>query len=191
MKGPTEIPIAVKKSLADLHQLFPERALGLIHALRSKNKQHKKFTQWREDQIAKLGLMVVEAAMDLERAYFEKRITTLGWATRNLLELSIWIDYCNLSDGHAKKFSDDRMRDLYGLSEAAQRTFEIESGVKSTEMDRALDNLTHFAESAGIQTLGDDFKRVSDAARELGHIDKDGLGLGELWIKCCTLCSEN
>jgi hypothetical protein len=62
MKGPTEIPIAVKKSLADLHQLFPERALGLIHALRSKNKQHKKFPQWREDQIAKLGLMVVEAA---------------------------------------------------------------------------------------------------------------------------------
>src|ERR1700694_5581974 len=119
MKAPeTKLPDAVKRSLAHLHQLFPKRALGLIHALRLTNKQYKNFPDWREEQIAKLGLMIVETAMDLGRAYFEKRITTLAWATRNLLELSIWIDYCNLSDQHAKKFSDDSLRDLYGLSKA-------------------------------------------------------------------------
>lgn len=120
----------------------------------------------------KLGIMVVQAAMDLERAYLERRITTLAWATRNLLELSIWIDYCNLSNQHAKRFSDDSLRDLYGLSKAVQRTVEVESGVKSTDMDRALSNLAQFAQSLGIQALEDDFKHVSEAAKELGRLQK-------------------
>jgi len=71
--------------------------------------------------------MVIQSAMDLEPAYLRRRIPALAWAIRNLLELSIWIDYCNLSEQHAKRFSDDRLRDLRGLSKAVQQTVEAES----------------------------------------------------------------
>jgi hypothetical protein len=164
------LPDAVKKSLADLHQLFPARALGLITALRIRNNHAKQFPEWRQEQIEKLGMMVIESAMDLERAYFETRITTLAWATRNLLELSIWIDYCNLSNQHAKQFFDDWIRDLYGLSKAVGRVVEVESGQNATNLDRALKDLSRFAESTGIRALEDHFKGVYEAARELGRL---------------------
>ena len=120
-----EIPARAKKSLGDLHQLFPERSVMLVSALRERNKKDKKLPEWRSEQIAKLAVMVIQSAMDLEPAYLSGRISALAWATRNLLELSIWIDYCNLSDQHAKRFSDDSLRDLYGLSKAVQQTFEV------------------------------------------------------------------
>jgi hypothetical protein len=166
---PTEIPSNAKKSLADLHQLFPERSLMLVTALRERNKEGKKLPEWRSEQIAKLTITVIESAMDLEPAYLCGRISALAWATRNLLELSIWIDYCNLSDQHAKRFSDDSLRDLYGLSKAVKTTLEAEAGITSSELDVALSNLSQFAQQWGIASLEDDFKRVSDAAKELGR----------------------
>jgi hypothetical protein len=167
-----DIPARAKKSLGDLHQLFPERSVMLVSALRERNKKDKKLPEWRSEQIAKLAVMVIQSAMDLEPAYVSGRISALAWATRNLLELSIWIDYCNLSDQHAKRFSDDSLRDLYGLSKAVQQTYEVESGAKSNDLDRALGNLSQFALTWGIPTLEDDFKRVSDAAKELGRFPK-------------------
>jgi hypothetical protein len=171
-KQRTGIPTQAKKSLDDLHQLFPERSLLLVNALRKKNKEDKKLPEWRSEQIAKLAVTVIQSAMDLEPAYLCGRISALAWATRNLLELSIWIDYCNLSDQHAKRFSDDSLRDLYGLSKAVQQTFEAESGAKSNDLDLALGNLSQFAQKWGIAALEDDFKRVSDAAKELGQFPK-------------------
>ena len=168
-KHRVELSASAKKSLHDLHQLFPARALMLIEALRTRNKKYNRIPEWRGEQIAKLAIMVVQSAMDLEPAYLHRRISALAWATRNLLELSIWIDYCNLSDQHAKRFSDDSLRDLYGLSKAVQQTVEAESGSKSNDLDRALGDLSQFAQKWGIATLEDDFKRVSDAAKELGR----------------------
>jgi hypothetical protein len=167
-KGPN-ISRSDGKALADLHQLIPERALMLVEALRVSNEKFKKFSEWREAQIRKFGIMAVETAMELERAYFERRITTVAWTTRNLLELSIWIDYCNISDEHAKRFWDDRLRDLYGMSGAVQGIVEVKAGAKDRTLDEALANLAQFAQSQGIQELEDDFKPVSEAARELGR----------------------
>jgi hypothetical protein len=166
------LPADAKNVLDDLHQLFPDRALMLVDGLRRQNEQQKKIPEWRSEQIAKLAIMVIQSAMDLEPAYLRRRISALGWATRNLLELSIWIDYCNLSEQHAKRFSDDSLRDLYGFSKAVQQTVETESGGKCNDFDRALRNLSQFAQKWGIAKLEDDFKRVSDAARELGRFPK-------------------
>lgn len=162
------VPAAARKALTDLRELFPERALLLVHALRARNKKEKKFPEWREHQIGRFGTLVTEAAMDLLRAYLDHRIMPLAWATRNLLELSIWIEYCNLSDMHAKGFWDDTWRDLYGLSDAVRRSVELESREASDRLRKALCKLAGFAETIGIQSLRDDFKRVSDAADELG-----------------------
>jgi hypothetical protein len=54
-KQSAEIPTRAKKSLDDLHQLFPERSLMLVSALRETNKEDKKLPEWRSEQIFKAG----------------------------------------------------------------------------------------------------------------------------------------
>ena len=156
--------------------------MHLIAAMRVENKKSKKFPKWREGQIATLGLKLTQSAMDLDRAYMEERMTTLAWAARNLLEISIWIDYCNLSEERAKRFYDDAMRDLYGLSQAVQRVVEVKAGTKDKGLEDKISEFAKFAQSTGIQELGDDFKPVSDAARELGRLD-EFRGLNKLLSK--------
>jgi hypothetical protein len=160
---------AAAKALRDLDKLFPLQAWALLEALRIKNGEEKKFPEWRERQIRKLGLSLMASAGDLARGYEEERITVVAWSTRNLLELSIWIDYCNLSDAHAKTFEDDATRDLFGLSMAVKRTAEIALKAPIKKLDDSLAAFASYAKSKGIAELRDDFKSVSVAARELGR----------------------
>lgn len=162
-------PKAAAKVLKDLDKLFPLQAWALLEALRIKNGEEKKFPDWRERQIRKLGLSLIASAGDLARGYDEERITVIAWSTRNLLELSIWIDYCNLSEAHAKVFEDDATRDLFGLSTAVKRTAEIALRAPIKEFDDSLAKFATFAKSKGIAVLKDDFKSVKVAARELGR----------------------
>ena len=164
-----KIPTPARKALADLRELFPERALLLVQSLHASNQKEKKFPEWREDQIGRFGSLVSDTAADLVRAYLDQRIMPLAWATRNLLELSIWIVYCNLSDVHAKGFWDVAVRDVYGLSDAVRRSVELESREAGDLVKTALGELSTFAQTVGIKSLRDDFKRVSDAADELGE----------------------
>jgi hypothetical protein len=165
-------PEAAAKALRDLDKLFPLQAWALLEALRIKNREEKKFPEWRERQIRKLGLSLAASAGDLAQGYDEERITVVAWSTRNLLELSIWIDYCNLSEAHARIFNDDATRDLFGLSTAVKKTAELKLRAPIKEFDEALAKFATFAQSKGIRELKDDFKSVSVAARELGREDE-------------------
>jgi hypothetical protein len=100
----------------------------------------------------------------------EKRITKVAWAARNLLELSIWVDYCNLSNAHAKRFRDDSARDLIGFSKAIQSIYVEGYGTPAQDLDDAMRRLVAFAEKTfNVAGLDDDFERVSDAAEEVGR----------------------
>jgi len=167
-KGRT-IPKRARELIGDLRHLFPEPAALLIMQLAVANADAKKLPKWRQEQLESLMTMLGLSATDLEQAYLERRITKLAWATRNLLELSVWVDHCNLSDTNARHFRDDAMRDLYGLSRAVQRSIEVESSANDSVLERKLAELATFAQSMGVQALGDDFTRVSDAAQALGR----------------------
>jgi hypothetical protein len=155
--------------ISDLRRLFPEGAALLIGQLAVANAEGKKLPKWRQEQLESFVTMLSLSAMDLVQAYIERRITKLSWATRNLLELSVWVDYCNWSDTNARQFRDDAMRDLYGLTKAVQRSIEVESVANDNEWEQILSKLAAFAQSKGIRALGDDFTRVSAAARALGR----------------------
>jgi hypothetical protein len=134
-----------------------------------KSRAQKKIPAWRQKQIENFITVLGLAVTDLERAYREKRITTLAWVTRNLLEISVWIDYCNLSDTHAQRFRDDAIQDLHGLSKAVAQSIEINTGQRATTLMTKLAELETFAQSKGIRRLADDFTPVSSAADELGR----------------------
>ncbi len=168
--------------ILSLHEFFPERAQGLAHFLERENGKTPRLEEWRERQLGNFIQTLILSAADLKRAFVEKRITTLAWTTRNLLELSIWIDYCNLSEVHAKRFRDDAARDLYGLSHAVQSLEVDDKGIEDPQLKQSQQNLVTFAQSWGINALEDDFTKVAAAAKELGR-DRRFLSLNKLLSK--------
>jgi len=168
--------------ISALRQFFPERAEGLAGFLKQENGRACKLEEWRERQLINFIQTLTLSANDLERAFIERRTTTLAWTTRNLLELSIWIDYCNLSNANAKRFRDDAARDLLGFSRAIQSLQVHETGIEDAGLQAAQQRLGTFAQSWGIGALEDDFTKVSAAAKELGR-EKSYLCLNKLLSK--------
>jgi hypothetical protein len=152
-----------------LHEFFPRRAQAVMLVLKRENGKAHKTDKWREQQLIKFVAALAELTAELERAYNEKRIWTVAWLTRNLLELSVWIEFCNTSLEHARRFRDDAARDLYGLAQAVQSLELHKTGSENSELKGSQERLATFSRSWRIDRLADDFKRVSDAAEELGR----------------------
>lgn len=160
-------------AISALNEFFPERALMLSGFLRDVNKTSKKPPAWRESQLVKfIGLLTLNAD-ELKRGYEEKRITKVAWATRNLLEISIWVDFCELSDANAKQFRDDSAQDLLGFAKVMQKQCIKDEGKPDLELDRAMRELVKMAEREfGVSGMEDDFTRVSKAAVEVGRSEE-------------------
>jgi hypothetical protein len=166
-----------------LHQFFPLRATYLGGSLLEWNKRDNVFEKWREQQIFKFIGLVTQNAEDLELGFKGKRVTKVAWAARNLLELAIWIDYCNLSNAHATRFRDDSARDLLGFSKAVQQLEIQKKGAPDSRLEASQTKLVGFAESTlGVVGLGEDFTRVLKAATELGR-EKEFGALNKLFSK--------
>ena len=133
------------------------------------NKEFKRLDNWREKQTGNFVEILILSAHDLECAQAEKRISTLAWITRNLLELSTWIDYCNISRENAKTFHDDSMRDMYGWASAIHSLYMVQKNKKHAPLEEKIDNLKRLAQEKGFGELADDFTRVQEAAGEVGY----------------------
>jgi hypothetical protein len=93
-------------------------AKGLIPSIRIKNRKQKKLTKWRELQITSFLRILSDTTIDLIVAYRKKRLATVAWLTRNLLELSIWIEYCTSSECNGLAFRNDTFKDLVGMADS-------------------------------------------------------------------------
>jgi hypothetical protein len=149
--------------------MLPRASHLLVRVIKRENAKSRKLPTWRERQITNFLTVLNIMVSELDRARRKQRISTLAWAARSLLELSIWSEYCCGEEEKAKRFLDDLVRDFYGLSKAIIGT----DGQKSdyAELDTALDKLADFMKTQGVEKLGDDFKSVRKAADELGKED--------------------
>src|ERR1022692_69821 len=95
-----------------LHTRFPSRGEALIAAVAKENKENKVLPEWREFQIIKLIKAINLCCGDLNERYDARRIDALANTTRNLLEICIWTQYCNVSEEKAKTFFEDSARDF-------------------------------------------------------------------------------
>ncbi len=160
-------------AIRNLHKFFPKRAKMLMEALFDANASEAQLEHWREQQIAKFIEMLIMNARELERGFTDKQIATVAWAARNILEVSVWIDYCNVSDAHAIRFRDDAARDLLGFSKAIQAMHMDTHGNVNADLELALQKLADMAEDVlGISDLKEDYARVRNAAKELGREDE-------------------
>jgi hypothetical protein len=153
-----------------LHQFFPRRALALAASIEELRPEDHPFQRSPERLMIKFIRMLDLNTSDLERAHHEKRISTLAWAARNILELSVWIEYCTLTDENARRFQEDAVRDLAGFSDAVQTAVHLTEGQQHAELGSVRLRLTEFAASTlGIPVLGNDFQRVAQAATVIGR----------------------
>jgi hypothetical protein len=116
-----------KENLEKLNNYIPSTAEAAIRLIERENQKSRMFEMWRERQLVSFLRCIVDTASDLDQAFRKRRISTVAWLTRNLLELSIWTRYCNLSDEKAKAFRDDAIKDLYDIYHAQEALPSLEA----------------------------------------------------------------
>jgi hypothetical protein len=151
-----------------LRAMFPGVSNILVGIIKRENTKTPKLPKWREKQLARLIKSLNMMASELDRAEKLKMLPTLAWAARSLLELWVWVEYCCKSQENARRFHDDAVRDLFGISRASIAIIRHETGTDDMKIRAVIDNVARVVKRFGIEQLSDDFKRVSAAARELG-----------------------
>jgi len=162
----------VRDAIGLLREYYPERAWALKLILEKENTARSRLEEWHERQLVHFVQILVSSTGDLYRAHVEKMISTLAWLSRNLLELSIWIEFCTASDSNARRFEEDAMRDMYGWAQAIHGMYKDAHDREHQDLGSTMEDLKKFAISKGVPTLADDYKRVRDAANELGRDDE-------------------
>src|SRR6266581_4718961 len=147
-----------KQPIDFLHEFFPIRARRLA----SEIERRSSIEPWLRSLLVKFIETLILNATELEQAYRDQRISALAWTARNILELSVWIDYCLLSASNAQRFRDDAMRDAAGWAAAIQAGHRDAEGHEHVDLRRAQQNLAEFVNREfSILNLDDDYKSVS------------------------------
>jgi polyhydroxyalkanoate synthesis regulator phasin len=173
---------------------IPPSARAVIPMIKALRKRGT-IEDWRHRQLIGFLNTLIQTTAELAHAYKRKRLSSIAWLTRNLLELSIWVDFCSLSPEHARRFHEDILRDSFGFARAFQlsgklerqdaRKFVNDVGAQiygptyrepdqleeqgDPEVPKWTDELTVAARSLGIDELSDKAVRPLDAAKELGR----------------------
>jgi hypothetical protein len=156
-----------QKALAKLQSVFPSESKALIMAvLRSENE--KRIPDWRAEQLIKFIGLIEWFVEDVQVAYEKERVMTIAWLTRNLLEIFVWVRYCNGSEERAKRFDEDAMRDFFGYITALIGLNIHGDSEVSEGINKLLTGYKDFAKTQGVQELADDYKRVRNAAKDIG-----------------------
>jgi hypothetical protein len=162
-----------KTAMEVVLSFFPQRAIAVMVVLAARNKVNHLIPKWREDQMIKLTAALTFNVGEMVDGFRQKRVWKLAWAARNLLELNVWIRYCDLSLERANQFRADAARDLLGVSKVIQSGMERHTGFRNSDLDRMSQELvTMVDQEFGVAGIDDDFTKVSEAARELG-LEKD------------------
>lgn len=93
-------------------------------------------------------------------------ISLLAWRARNLLELSVWANYCANGRENARRLYEDAGRDANELYEGHKKWGE-ENGLSVDHIVTAQSELAERATLENVNDLDSPYKRVQDAAKEV------------------------
>jgi hypothetical protein len=155
------------EALTVLKTLFPSKSNPLIQLILSREAE-KAIVDWRAHQLIQfIGLMEFFAE-DLQDAYEKKRVMTVSWIARSLLEIFVWVQYCNVSEANAKRFFEDVARDFHGCCKALEKlNVDYQPGI-----DQSRDLVKRFWESAtseGIKDVADGYAGLNKIYSKLAH----------------------
>ncbi len=128
---------------------------------------------WHVQLLGCLCSQIFSEYLALKRAYADERdrdSSLVAWRARNLLELSVWCLFCAKDRAHARRLYEDAGRDVLGIYSA----FEKWGTATAKEPDflalfsTAKQELSSRAAADGTTSLDGDFKKVNEAAEEVG-----------------------
>src|ERR1700678_264161 len=76
---------------------------------------------WFADLVVKILLSVNRVCGDLLKTIDQDSLSSAAWNSRNLLELWVWLKYCATSRENARRFHEDAIRDMQGLTDALSK----------------------------------------------------------------------
>jgi Family of unknown function (DUF5677) len=151
----------------------PARTEAMFAAFQTINQRERRAPPWRELQTLNFIRYVKMYAVDIARSYEEQRIDSVAQAMRNLLEMCIWTEFCEISEANAKRFSDDAARDMRDMMEAVQALYTSVNQTPETRLAGMIDDLKSKAPAFDIKDIDAEYIRVNNAAdavgRQLGH----------------------
>jgi hypothetical protein len=127
-------------------------------------------SQFHVGEVIPIDLSFTASLADAYADERERGSSLDAWRARNLLELSVWSLYCAKGRAHARRLYEDAGRDVLGLYSA----FEKWGTATAKETDflalfsSAKQELSSRAAAEGIASLDGDFRRVNEAAEEVG-----------------------
>lgn len=104
-------------------------------------------------------------------AYAAKDVSSCAWRTRNLLELTVWVAYCIQSSENAKRFYDDKARDVFEMLDSVKGLAALGDTPDlnlSTLIDETRTRVEEKAKALGYEDIDEAYQRVNNAAQEVG-----------------------
>lgn len=163
-----ELENEIREELKRLKAVFPVRTLALNSAILDSEGAHK-IPTWRAMQVIRFSGVIEQFAEDLQSAYDHKWVMTVCWIARSLLEIFVWVRWCNASELNAEQFDQDQARDFYGYCEALHGlNIEGRPALKNYT-EQLLSGYSEHVRSQGLPNVKNDYKRVRSAAEDLGE----------------------
>jgi hypothetical protein len=155
-----------------LQTVIPNRLQQLLDIIVSRKSQGN-VEPWFADLVHKLLLSVDRVRYDLLKTMEQDAVSGAAWNARNLLELWIWLKYCAASRENARRFHEDALRDMRGLSDALSKMHK-QQGIPNEFEASARVQFELAREKFGLDSLDSDYLGVGDAAKAVGLVDQFG-----------------
>lgn len=123
---------------------------------------------WFGDLGIKILLSVNRVRLDLLKTMGQESVSGAAWNARNLLELWVWLKYCAASRENARRFYEDALRDMQGITESLSKLHALREIPNEFEASAREKIAEVVREKLGLNSLEGSYKRVADAAKSIG-----------------------
>jgi len=175
-----EVDYETQVARENLQTNIPKRLQELYEIISCLSKETR--DAWFAEDVVKLLASVNRVCGDLLKSIDQDHVSGAAWNSRNLLELWVWLKYCASSRENARRFHEDALRDIQGLTDHLSKLHalrgisnEFEAAVRMKIADVAREKL-------GLNSLESNHTRVAHAAK--------GVGLGDFFISCNAFLSK-
>jgi hypothetical protein len=155
------------ESIERIKGLSSEHLKILADRLKKANKGYQYLPQWRETQIVHFLKAIALHVEELGKGYAFERADLVAMSARNLLELNIWVLFCNLSADKAEHFFYDCARDVRELMQIFQQLHSEVHGPEDRPFDKLHDRLREAVEEQNVKGYEEPYRRVHNATREV------------------------
>src|ERR1017187_6404774 len=105
---------------------------------------------------------------DLLKTMEQNAVSGAAWNARNLLELWVWLKYCATSRENARRFHEDALRDMQGLTDALSKLHSLQGIPNEFEASARMKIAEAARDKLGLDYLDSDYTHVAVAAKAVG-----------------------